>query len=169
MSREWTEPLQAVIPRQLTGRSRKHELPARSYQRALYGRNIANKIPETLITDGLPSYRYAWRTTPDKKPVHIREISLEGAVHNHKMERMNGEVRDREPVMRGLKNTDTAIIKGMQIYHNYFRPHMGLKRKTPAEAAGIKIERENPWVTVIQNAAKSEGVKDRTDSSQSLQ
>ena len=32
---------------------------------------------------------------------------------------------------------------------------MGLKGKTPAEAAGIRVEGENPWVTVIQNAAKS--------------
>jgi len=30
-----------------------------------------------------------------------------------------------------------------------------LKGKTPAEAADIKIEVENPWVTVIQNASKS--------------
>lgn len=43
----------------------------------------------------------------------------------------------------------------MQIYHNFFRPHMGLKGRTPAEAAGIRIEGENPWVTVIQNAAQS--------------
>jgi len=123
------------------------------------GRNIANRVPETLITDGLPSYRYAWkkdyawRTTPDKKPVHIREITLEGAVHNNKMERMNGEVRDRERVMRGLKNTDTAIIKGLQIYHNFIRPHEGLNGNTPADRAGIMVEGENKWRTIIQNAS----------------
>ena len=43
-----------------------------------------------------------------------------------------GEVRDREKVMRGLKNADTPILKGYQIYHNYMRPHEGLKNKTPA-------------------------------------
>jgi hypothetical protein len=42
----------------------------------------------------------------------------------------------------------------LQIYHNYFRPHAGLNGQTPAEAAGIKIEGTNKWITVIQNAAK---------------
>jgi transposase-like protein len=126
----------------------------------IQGRNIANRVPETLITDGLPSYHsawkkdYAWRTTPDKTPIHIREITLEGAVHNNKMERMNGEVRDRERVMRGLKNPDTAIIKGMQIYHNFIRPHEGLNGDTPANRAGIKVEGKNKWLTLIQNASK---------------
>lgn len=36
--------------------------------------------------------------------------------------RMNGEVRDREKVMRGLKRIDTLILKGVQIYHNYIKP-----------------------------------------------
>lgn len=61
--------------------------------------------------------------------------------------------------MRGLKREDSPALKGFQIYHNYFRPHMGLGGKTPAEAAGIKIEGENPWVTAIQNAAKNRETK----------
>ena len=56
------------------------------------------------------------------------------------MERMNGEVRDSEKVMSGLKRTDTAVLTGYQIYHNYFRPHEALKGKTPAEKCGIIIE-----------------------------
>jgi hypothetical protein len=72
------------------------------------------------------------------------------------MERQNGEWRDREKVMRSLKRADSPVIAGMQIYHNFFRPHMGLKGKTPAEAAGIKVEGGNPWLTVIQNASYSE-------------
>jgi hypothetical protein len=51
-----------------------------------------------------------------------------------------------------MKRENSPVIKGFQLYHNFFRPHMGLSGKTPAEAAGIKIEGENPWVTVIQNA-----------------
>ena len=37
---------------------------------------------------------------------------LKGAVHNNKMERMNGEIRDREKTMRGLKINNTAILQG---------------------------------------------------------
>jgi hypothetical protein len=61
------------------------------------------------------------------------------------MERMNGEVRDREKVMRGLKRTDTAVLTGYQIYHNYFRPHEALNDKTPTEKCGVIIEGENKW------------------------
>jgi transposase InsO family protein len=77
--------------------------------------------------------------------------------NNNKMERLNGEVRDREKTMRGLKKSDTKILSGYQIYHNYFRPHEALKGKTPAEKCGIIIEGENKWKTVIENASKFKG------------
>jgi hypothetical protein len=70
------------------------------------------------------------------------------------MERLNGEVRDREKIMRGIKRMDSPIFKGYQLYHNYFRSHEGLNGKTPSEAANIKIEGRNKWITVIQNASK---------------
>jgi hypothetical protein len=69
------------------------------------------------------------------------------------MERMNGEIRDREKVMRGLKSEDTAILTGMQIHHNFIRPHMGLGGATPAEKTGIQVKGEDKWKTLIQNAA----------------
>lgn len=71
------------------------------------------------------------------------------------MERMNGEIRDREKTMRGLKKTDTAILKGYQLYHNYVRPHEALYGKTPAEACGIQIEGQDKWKTLIENASNS--------------
>ena len=58
---------------------------------------------------------------------------IQGDYNNNKMERMNGEVRDREKIMRGLTIVDKKILPGCQIYHNYFRPHEALKGKTPAE------------------------------------
>lgn len=85
-------------------------------------------------------------------PEHIRDITFDGVRHSNKMERMNGEIRDRERCMRTLETTDTPIPKGMEIFHNYIRPHMALKGKTPAEVAGIKVEGENKWLTLIQNA-----------------
>ena len=70
------------------------------------------------------------------------------------MERINGEIRDREKVTRNLKKADTPILTGMQIYHNYIRPHMALENRTPAELAGIKVEGDNKWLTLIQNASR---------------
>ena len=56
--------------------------------------------------------------------------------------------------MRRLKKDDTPILKGSQLYHNYFRPHEGLDDKTPAEKCGIKIDRENKWITLVRSAQK---------------
>jgi transposase-like protein len=116
------------------------------------------KRPGVLITDGLRSYRDAWlkefRTNKQvDSTVHIRQITLTGKHNNNKMERLNGEIRDREKVMRSLKKDDTPILTGMQIFHNYVRPHEGLEGRTPSELAGIQVEGENKWLTLIQNAA----------------
>jgi transposase-like protein len=117
------------------------------------------KKPKTFITDGAANFHEAYnqefRTSRvETRTEHIRHISLEGDYNNNKMERMNGEIRDRERCMRTLEKSDTPILAGMQIFHNYIRPHEALKGKTPAEAAGIKVEGKNKWLTLIQNASK---------------
>jgi hypothetical protein len=59
-----------------------------------------------------------------------------------------------------LKKTNTPILKGYQIYHNFVRPHESLNGATPAERAGIVVEGEDKWLTPIQNAKHfSEGSK----------
>lgn len=67
------------------------------------------------------------------------------------MEHMNGEIRDRERVMRTLEKADTPILTGMQIFRNYVRPHEALNGRAPAEVAGIKVNGYNKWMTLIQN------------------
>ena len=116
------------------------------------------KQPKTFVTDGLPTYKQnARRIFPEAE--HIRHITLKGEPHNNKMERMNGEIRDREKTMRGLKKSDTEILKGYQIYQNYIRPHeAALDGKTPSEACGIVIEGQDKWKTLIQNASKKDGL-----------
>jgi len=121
-------------------------------------RAVAGKRPKLLITDGLPAYHQAYMKEYQTNSIattthHIRKITLTGE-HNNKMERMNGEIRDRERPMRGLKKTDTPFLTGYQIYHNYIRPHEALEGKTPAEACGIKVEGEDKWLTLIQNATR---------------
>jgi len=64
------------------------------------GKKIAGKRPNTLITDGLPSYHEGFNKEfyTNKKPQskHINAIKLDGDMNNNKMERINGEIRDRE-------------------------------------------------------------------------
>lgn len=121
-------------------------------------KEVAGKRPNTIITDGLGSYKEAYSneffTIRKPRTRHIHTIKLSGDMNNNKMERMNGEIRDREKVMRGLKKDDTVILQGMQIYHNYIRPHEALKGKTPADACGIEVTGNNKWLTLIQNASQ---------------
>ncbi|MGI0102718.1 MAG: hypothetical protein ACREA7_09015 [Nitrosotalea sp.] len=75
-------------------------------------------------------------------------------MNNNKMERLNGEFRDREKIMRGIKKDDSVMFDGYRMFHNYLRPHMGLNGQTPAEKCGIKICGDNKWITLIQNASQ---------------
>ncbi len=124
------------------------------------------KIPLTLTTDGgshfVPAFRKEFRTA-NRYSQHIRDIRLDAkeGIHNNMMERMNGEVRDREKVMRGLKTADTPILKGLQIYHNFVRPHEALNGETPADRAGIKVEGSDKWLTLIQNASRSASTENK--------
>jgi len=51
----------------------------------------------------------------DTRPEHINAIKLRGNMNNNKMERFNGEIRDREKTMRSLKN-DAPVLCGYQIF-----------------------------------------------------
>ncbi len=123
------------------------------------GKRASSKTPTVVITDGAPNFNSAirhayWRENKALALRHVQDIRFGGEIHNNKMERMNGEIRDREKVVRGVKREDSPLIAGLQIYHNYVRPHMGLDGKTPADLAGIEVEGENKWLTLIQNASR---------------
>ncbi|MCV0398366.1 MAG: DDE-type integrase/transposase/recombinase [Nitrosarchaeum sp.] len=122
-------------------------------------KEIAGTRPKVIITDGLRSYQDAykkefWTINRQDRTLHIRHIHLKGDMNNNKMERFNGEFRDREKVMRGIKKDDSVIFDGYQIYHNYIREHQGLEGKTPADKVGIDVKGNNKWITLIQNAKK---------------
>jgi transposase-like protein len=129
-------------------------------------RQLMGKQPRTIITDGLMSYHDAYKkeywTLKGPRTEHIRKITFGGKHENNKMERFNGEIRDREKTMRGLKTKETPILTGYQIFHNYIRPHEGLEGKTPSEACGIKVEGKNKWLTLIQNARQSEYIQKKS-------
>jgi transposase-like protein len=147
------------IAKEVAGDKFSREAPEYASQLFRQGREIAGKKPLTLITDGLHAYHLAYKREfyAHQKPVtkHQEHITWKGDKGNQKMERFNGEVRDREKVMRGLKNPDTPVISGYQIYHNYVRPHEALDGKTPSELCGIKVEGKDKWLTLIQNASRT--------------
>ena len=113
----------------------------------------AGKSPRNFITDGLQAYMKSSKKVFGKDTNHVRHIHLKGDMNNNKMERINGTIRDREKVFRGLKRIDTPLIEGMKVYYNFTKKHEALKGKTPAEASMIEIDGKNKWKTIIQNAS----------------
>ena len=114
------------------------------------------KSPAHFVTDGLPAYDSSSVKVFGKDTNHIKHIHLAGKRdrdNNNKMERLNGEIRDREKVFRGLKRFDTPIIPGMKAYYNFAKKHSGINGMTPAEASLIEIDGRNKWFTLIQNAS----------------
>jgi transposase-like protein len=129
------------------------------------GKTIASKVPSVIITDGAPNFNSAirsayWRENRALGIRHVQDIRFNGQIHNNKMERMNGEIRDREKVVRGVKKENSPLLTGLQIYHNYVRPHMGLEGKTPADLSGIEVQGQDKWLTLIQNASQISKVQE---------
>ncbi len=126
-------------------------------------KEVAGKVPTTLISDGATNFHNAWKRQYKaknflhKETQHVNDVAFDGIHHNNQMESFNGNtLRLREKVTRGLKREDSGIISGLQLYHNFVRPHLGLPgNQTPAEAAGIFVQGTNKWMTLIQAAAKS--------------
>lgn len=77
-------------------------------------KRVTGKKPEILITDGLRSYHQAFMkefwSLKGPRTIHIKHVKIQGDMNNNKMERLNGEIRDREKIMRGLKRKDTPIL-----------------------------------------------------------
>ena len=113
----------------------------------------AGKNPRNFITDGLQAYMKSSKKVFGKDTNHIRHIHLKGDKNNNKMERINGTIRDREKVFRGLKKMNTPVIDGLRVYYNFTKKHEALQGRTPAEASLIEIDGKNKWKTIIQNAS----------------
>ena len=116
----------------------------------------AKKVPTVLISDGAANFHHAWKDQYRAKNFLHKEtehhhVHFKGDTNNNQMESFNGNtLRAREKVVRGIKKDDSAILTGMQIHHNYIRPHQGLDGDTPADRAGIRIRGDNKWLTIIQ-------------------
>ena len=61
--------------------------------------------------------------------------------------------------MRAVKNKDTPIVEGHRLYYNFIKPHESLDGKTPSEEAGIEIEGDNKWLTLMRNAIHHQKTK----------
>jgi hypothetical protein len=72
------------------------------------------------------------------------------------VERLHGTLKDMLRARRGMDampKTD-SMLKGWFVHYNFLRPHATLNGKTPAEAAGAKLDLTNRWESLIEQATK---------------
>jgi len=115
--------------------------------------------PDRVVTDGLHSYEDAFKkeffTLRNPRTKHVRMPRFIDRTNNNLVERLNGTIREREKVMRGLKQEESAqkILEGFRAYYNFIRKHQSLRGKTPAEMANIDLGLEgNKWLELIRKA-----------------
>jgi transposase-like protein len=75
---------------------------------------------------------------------------------NQIIERYHGTFRERDKVIRGLKNDATAeqYMENWKTYYNFVKPHMTFNGLTPSEVAGISIGNErNRLLSLIKLSA----------------
>lgn len=119
------------------------------------------KKPNVIITDGLASYEKAVRREFGRgfEPTeHIKLESLRKQPNNNKVERFHNTFRERDKVIRGFQNPQTAQewSDGFRLYYNYIRPHSAFNGLTPSEIAGIKLNLhgQNKWEGLLRMSMK---------------
>jgi putative transposase len=127
---------------------------------------ITNSRSTVVMTDGSRSYQEAIKKEffVQKAPrtEHVRVPNIRNRSNNNMVERLHGTIRQRNKVMRGLDDEETAqtMMDGLRIYYNFIRPHMGIDGKTPAQQAKIadSLTPEN-WLSLIRKARKHQRLK----------
>jgi len=111
----------------------------------------ADKAPRFIISDAMPAYTDGIERVFGADALHIQTKGITHEINTNIIERFHGTVKDRTKVLRGFKTPQTAklILNGFLIHYNFFRPHMTLRHKTPAEMAGIKSPAKN-WIDVVR-------------------
>ena len=51
------------------------------------------------------------------------------------------------------------MVEGHHLYYNFIKPHESLDGKTPSEEAGITIEGNNKWLTLMKKSVQHQKAK----------
>jgi putative transposase len=120
-------------------------------------------VPKVIMTDSLRAYINAIRLTFGQQTKHVQIKKFDSPPNNNIIERMQGTIRARTKIMRGLKSINTAdvILKGFLVNYNYFRPHETLSKdgteRTPADKAQVQFPYKN-WEDLIRHSQEAKFV-----------
>ena len=120
----------------------------------------AGKYPKVIMTDSLNAYLDGISLTYGNQTRHLRTKKFTVKPNNNLIERMQGTIKGRTKVMRGLKSYETAklIMEGFMVHYNFIRPHQSLETKadsyvTPAEKAKVDLPCDD-WLKMIKLTQK---------------
>ena len=122
-------------------------------------RNRAIKKPKIIYADGCFAYRKGFNKAfydHHRSCELIQNVGINSRIHQNKVERLHGTLKDMLRARRGMDNYEKteAMLDGWFVYYNFLRPHSALGGKTPAEAAGINLDLDNRWESLIDLATK---------------
>jgi len=112
----------------------------------------AGKSPKRILTDGWVGYIDGIELVFGAGTKHIQTTPfVDKELSTNIIERVQGTLKERTKVMRGLKTFESMkeFLKGWVIHYNYFRPHLSLNDKTPAQVASIDFPYAN-WKELIE-------------------
>jgi len=109
------------------------------------------KIPRVIYTDKLRAYLDGIELTFGADTKHKQGSPFDVEHKGNYIERFHSTIKSRTKVMRGLHTIESArrFLDGWLVHYNFFRPHMSLKDRTPAQVAGIKFPFRN-WKDVCE-------------------
>lgn len=117
--------------------------------------NRTGKIPRIIYTDKLRAYLDGIELTFGADTEHRQGSPFDVEDNTNLIERFHGTIKSRTKVMRGLHTVESArlFLDGWLVHYNFFRPHMSLRDRTPAQVAGIRFPLRH-WRDVTEQPYK---------------
>lgn len=111
----------------------------------------AGRVPDRVLTDSLRAYLDGIELVFGADTKHIQSSPFASQDSTNRIERFQATIKERTKVLWGFKTVPTArlILDGFTAHYNFFRPHMALNNRTPAEAARIKSPVKN-WIELVR-------------------
>ncbi len=111
----------------------------------------AGTTPKKVLTDANKSYDDGIELAFGSKAEHIQTKPFAHGDNTQRIERYHGIFKDRSKVMRAFRDVETLIQfnDGFLVYYNFFKPHISLNGKTPAEQGGIDYQVKN-WADLAR-------------------
>ena len=111
----------------------------------------AGKAPAWIITDKLKAYIDGIELVFGAETKHLQSTPFAKTDSTNIIERFQATVKERTKVLWGFKTVPTArlILSGFGVHYNFFRPHLSLGNRTPAEVAKIQSPVKN-WIELVR-------------------